>query len=127
MGVFLQCFAVRFEGGLVADAKQLTLVHGFPSLVTMDVQLTADQKAFARQAIETGRIHHEDEVVQEALALWENRERTRVQTLATLDLAEASLARGEGRVVTKQSMMDLASEVKQRGRARFVAEQTSRS
>ena len=93
----------------------------------MDVQLTADQKAFARHAIETGRIHHEEEVVQEALSLWENRERTRWEILATLDIAEASLARGEGRVITEQSMMDLASEVKQRGRARFVAEQPSRS
>ena len=50
----------------------------------MDVQLTSDQKAFARHAIETGRLHHEEEVVQEALALWENRERTRSQILATL-------------------------------------------
>ncbi len=94
--------------------------------MTMDVQLTADQKAFARHAIETGRIHHENEVVQEALALWENRERTRLEMIAMLDIAEDSLARGEGRVITEQSMMDLASEVKQRGRARFVAEQTSR-
>ncbi len=93
--------------------------------MTMDVQLTADQKAFARHALETGRIHHEIEVVQEALALWENRERTRSQILATLDMAEASLARGEGRVMTERSMKDLAVEVKQRGRARFVAEQTS--
>ncbi len=95
--------------------------------MTMDVQLTADQKAFARHAIETGRIHHENDVVQEALALWEDRERARLQILATLDIAEASLARGKGRVITEQSMMDLAIEVKQRGRARFVAKQTSRS
>ena len=94
--------------------------------MTMDVQLTADQKAFARHAIETGRIHHEDEVVQEALALWENRERTRLEILATLDSAESSIARGKGRAISEQSMMDLATEVKQRGRARFVAEQTSR-
>ncbi len=94
--------------------------------MTMDVQLTADQKAFARHAIETGRIHHENEVVQEALALWENRERARLEMIAMLDVAEDSLARGEGRVITEQSMMDLASEVKQSGRARFVAEQTSR-
>ncbi len=50
--------------------QELTSVLSIPSLMTMDVQLTADQKAFARHAIETGRIHHEKEVVQEALALW---------------------------------------------------------
>ena len=93
----------------------------------MEVQLTPDQQAFARHAIETGRVHHEGEVVQEALALWESRERTRSEILATVDLAEASLARGEGRVITEQSMLDLANEVKQRGRARLSAEQASRS
>ena len=42
-----------------------------------------------------------------------------------VDSAEASLARGEGRVITEQSMSDLAQEVKQRGRARFMVEQTA--
>ena len=57
--------------------------------------------------------------MREALALWEDRERTRSEMLATLDLAEASLAHGEGRIITKQSMHELANEVKQRGRSRF--------
>ena len=91
----------------------------------MDVQLTPDQKAFAQQAIDTGRLHHESEAVQEALALWEQRERTRSEILSTLNLAEASLARGEGRAITEQSMADLATEVKRRGRARLVAEQAA--
>ena len=68
-------------------------------------------------------MHHEEEVVQEALALWEERERTRTELLAALDRADASLARGEGRPITRQSMEDLASEVKQRGRARLTSEQ----
>ena len=54
----------------------------------MEVQLTPDQKAFARNAIETGRIQDEEDVVQEALALWESRERTRSEVLAAVDLAE---------------------------------------
>ena len=90
----------------------------------MDVQLTPDQKAFAQQAIQAGRIRHEEEAVREALALWENRERTRSEILATLDTAEASLDRGEGRVITEQSMIDLAHDVKQRARARFATEQS---
>lgn len=43
----------------------------------MDVQLTPDQQAFARRAIESGRLHSEVDAVQEALALWEEREATR--------------------------------------------------
>jgi Arc/MetJ-type ribon-helix-helix transcriptional regulator len=60
---------------------------------------------------------------QEALRLWEERERKRAEFLATLDEAKASLARGEGIEVTEQSMRELAEGVKQRGRARLAAEQ----
>jgi hypothetical protein len=35
----------------------------------MHVDLTPDQKAFARRAIETGRLHSEEDAIQEALAL----------------------------------------------------------
>jgi len=89
----------------------------------MEVQLTRDQRAFARQAIESGRIRREEDAVKEALLLWEERERTRAEILAAVDEAEASLARGEGRIVTQESMRELAEEVKRRGRARLAAEQ----
>jgi Arc/MetJ-type ribon-helix-helix transcriptional regulator len=88
----------------------------------MDVQLTSDQKAFARRAIESGRLHSEQDAVEEALALWEERERQRAEFLLTLDDARASLRRGEGRVITPENMQQLASEVKERGRARLLAE-----
>jgi putative addiction module CopG family antidote len=89
----------------------------------MEVQLTPDQKAFVRQAIESGRLRREEDAVKEALSLWEERERTRAEILAAVDEAEASLARGEGRIITQESMRELAEEVKRRGRARFAAEQ----
>lgn len=91
----------------------------------MEVHFTPDQKAFLRQAIESGRLHSEQEAVHEALALWEERERQRAEFLLTLDEARASLARGEGRIITQQSMQQLASEVKERGRARLLAELTT--
>ena len=91
----------------------------------MDVQLTPDQEAFARRAIESGRLHSEEEAVQEALALWEERERQRTEFLLTLDEAKSSLARGEGRVITQESVRRLADEVKERGRARLLAELTT--
>jgi len=94
-------------------------------LKAMDVQLTPDQKAFARRAIESGRLHSEQDAVQEALALWEERERQRAEFLLTLDDAKASLARGEGRIITQESMRQLAQEVKERGRARLLAELTA--
>jgi len=89
----------------------------------MDVQLTPDQRAFVRQAIESGRIKREEDAVREALSLWEERERARAEILAAVDEAEASIARGEGRGITQESMRELAEEVKVRGRARLAAEQ----
>ena len=88
----------------------------------MEVHLTPDQKAFARQAIDSGRLQREEDAVKEALSLWEERERTRAEIIAAVDEAEASLARGEGRVITQDSMRELADGVKQRGRARLAAE-----
>ncbi len=87
------------------------------------MKLTPDRKAFVRDAIESGRLKHEEEAVR-ARALWEERERTRAGILAAVNESDASLARGEGRVITKQSMLKLAAEVKQRGRARLAGEQT---
>ena len=89
----------------------------------MDVQLTPEQRAFVRQAIESGRLQREEEAVQEALSLWEERERTRAEILAAVDEAEASLARGEGRPITQESVRTLAESVKSRGRARLAEEQ----
>ena len=91
----------------------------------MEVQLTPDQKAFVRQAIETGRLQREEDAVKEALSLWEERERTRAEILPAVDEAEASLARGEARPITQESMRELADQVKQRGRARLAAEKTT--
>jgi Arc/MetJ-type ribon-helix-helix transcriptional regulator len=94
----------------------------------MDVQLTPGQEAFIRQAIESGRLQREEDAVQEALSLWEDRERRRIEILAAVDRAEASLARGEGRrVKTPEQAQELADDVKRRGMARLAAEQNPNS
>ena len=88
----------------------------------MNVELNADQRAFVQRTIESGRFSREEDAVQEALALWEERERRRLEILATVDEAEASLARGEGREITEESMKALAEDVKQRMRRRIAVE-----
>ena len=88
----------------------------------MNVDLTPDQRALVKRAIESGRFSHEEQAVQEALALWEERERRRLEILAAMDEAEASLAKGEGRPITEESMKALAEEIKERGRRRLAAE-----
>jgi len=93
----------------------------------MEVHLTPDQEAFVRQGIASGRYRNESDAVAEALHLWEERERRRAEILASVEAAEASLARGEGRVFkTEESLRDFAEEIKRRGVARLEAERASR-
>jgi hypothetical protein len=42
-----------------------------------------------------------------------------------VDVAEASVVRGEGRPITQESGLEPAESVKRRGRARLAAEQNS--
>jgi putative addiction module CopG family antidote len=88
----------------------------------VNVELTPDQQAFVQKAIESGRFNREEEAGQEAMKLWEERERRRLEIVAMVEEAEASLARGEGREITEESMKALAEEIKQRGRQSLAAE-----
>ena len=88
----------------------------------MEVRLTSEQEAFARRAVQSGRLQNEEEAVREALALWESRERRRLEFLDSLDRSRASVAHGEGRAITQESMQELAAEVRERGRARLIAQ-----
>ncbi len=93
----------------------------------MEVQLTADQKAFVRKAVESGRYKREEDALLEVFSLWETQERRRVEILAAVDQAEASLGRGEGRrITTPEQISQLADEIKRRGLSRLAAEDNKR-
>ena len=103
---------------------RLTALLLRPTLKPMEVDFTPDQKAFVRKGIEMGRFHNEEEAVQEALLLWEERERRRLTILTAVDKSETSLANGKGRTVsTHEEARQLAADVKARGLARLTAEQ----
>jgi Arc/MetJ-type ribon-helix-helix transcriptional regulator len=74
--------------------------------VGMEVHPTPGQAAFIRQAIESGRIHRPEDAVEQALSLWEERERRRAEILSAVDEAEASIAQGRGRLVTSEKQID---------------------
>jgi Arc/MetJ-type ribon-helix-helix transcriptional regulator len=88
----------------------------------MEVRLTPDQEAFVRHAIETGRFQRPEDAVKEALSLWERRERERAEILSAVETAETAMERGEGREISKESMQELARQIKQRGRTRIATE-----
>ena len=83
----------------------------------MEIRPTPDQEAFIRQAIDAGRIARPEDAATQAMALWEERERRRAEILARVDEAEAALDRGEGTVITPETMRALAEDVKRRGRS----------
>jgi Arc/MetJ-type ribon-helix-helix transcriptional regulator len=89
----------------------------------MEIRPTPDQEAFIRHAIEAGRIDNAEDAAREALALWEERECRRSEILDIVEIAQASIARGEGIEITRESMRELAEDVKRRGRARLAGEQ----
>lgn len=115
---------MKSEGRGAFRSLDACVVESYP--LGMEVHLTADQKAFVRQAIESGRISREEDAVKEALSLWEERERARAELLASVDEAEASLARDEGRVLTPETARELAEDVKRRGRTRLATERPAR-
>ena len=87
----------------------------------MEIRLPPEQEAhLAAIAASTGR--STDELVQEAIELWEQENaRALAEFRKTLDAAEASIARGEGIPITRESMRALAEDVKRRGRERVAA------
>src|SRR3990172_4666989 len=48
----------------------------------MDVELAPDQRAFVQKAIESGRFSRAEDAIEEALSLWEERGRRRLELLA---------------------------------------------
>jgi putative addiction module CopG family antidote len=63
----------------------------------MEIRPTPDQEELIRAAIDAGRFDNAEDVVKEALALWEERERQAAlaELRASLDEAEAEIERGE--------------------------------
>jgi len=93
----------------------------------VEVLLTDDQKVLVRRAIEAGRYTREEDALREALLLWEERERRREEILHSVDQAEASLARGEGRTIaSREEASALAREISDRAAARPAANATER-
>jgi Arc/MetJ-type ribon-helix-helix transcriptional regulator len=78
----------------------------------MQIDLTPEQQDFVRQAIESGRFERPEDAVQAAMTLWVDRERRRAEILTAVDIAKASIRRGESIEITQESMRALAEEVK---------------
>jgi Arc/MetJ-type ribon-helix-helix transcriptional regulator len=90
----------------------------------MEMPFTSDQQAFVRDGMAAGRLRGPEDAFREAMALWERRERARARILAAVDVAEASLARGEGHTLTEEDLPKFVEEIHQRGLERLAAKQS---
>ena len=82
----------------------------------MKVELTPDQEALIKQAVKNGRLKGKEDAIQEALSLWEEEERRRVELLAALDESEADLKGRRYSDYTHETLPTLAVELKREAR-----------
>jgi len=84
----------------------------------MQVNLTPGQEAVVKYAIDSGRLQRAEEAVEEALLLWEERERNRIEILMAVDEAESDLAAGRVTEYIAATLPQLAAELKREARTR---------
>ena len=82
----------------------------------MQIDPTPTQREFIQRAIADGRFQREEDAVQDALLLWEERERLRSEILAALDEAEADLSTGSFADYAQGSAQGLAEQIKAEAR-----------
>jgi putative addiction module CopG family antidote len=83
----------------------------------VQIDLTPDQREFVHRAIASGRFRREEDAVEEALSLWEERERARIEILAALDESESDLEAGRYDDYTQESSPRLGQDLKSEARA----------
>ena len=82
----------------------------------MEVKLTPGQEDLIQHAIEQGRYRSAEEVVREAMARWEERERQRIDLATDIGHAENDLKSGAFNDYTDDTLPLLAEELKREAR-----------
>lgn len=85
----------------------------------MEIHLTPEQEAFVKDAIANGRLHSAEEAVAQALKLWEERERTRLEILSALDEAEADIEAGRYIEVSEDTHQQFVEDLKREAREMY--------
>jgi Arc/MetJ-type ribon-helix-helix transcriptional regulator len=86
------------------------------------ITLTPDQEAFIQQGIAGGRFDSPEAIARLAMKRWEEYERQRAELLASIHLAEQSMARGEGTDISTPEALEACFErIKNEARRRYEA------
>jgi putative addiction module CopG family antidote len=87
----------------------------------MDLRLSPDQEEFIRRAVEKGRYGKAEDVVREALAMLQERERKRTEILEAVDFAEISISRAAGGGLPQPATRVAGGKTKRGSRRKRVA------
>ena len=68
-------------------------------------------------AVRSGRYRNAEDAIRDAIARWEEDERSRVETIAAIDEGLADLEAGRSSDYTDSTLSELAEELKAEGRA----------
>jgi putative addiction module CopG family antidote len=85
----------------------------------MQIDLSPEQISFVDLGIQEGRFRDQEEAVRQALALWEKRERTRIQLLTDIDAGEASFDGTETTLESAEDIQKFVEDIATRGRGRL--------
>jgi Arc/MetJ-type ribon-helix-helix transcriptional regulator len=87
----------------------------------MEIELTPEQSDFIRAGIEQGRYHDSADAIHRAMDQWVERERERLELIASLDAAADSIEAGEFIEYSQEALANLPSDVAKRNKSRLAA------
>jgi hypothetical protein len=91
----------------------------------MEMRPASDQTTFVRSTLQAGGTEGRKGSAQEAIALWEDRERRRIEFRSSLVRARGAQARMEGREIAKHALRQLSAGLMERNPARMMADPAS--
>lgn len=85
----------------------------------MEIELTPEQDSLVSLGIEQGRFRRREDAVRDAMALWEEQERARIDLLAKIEAGESSCNEGDPILDSDEAVAAFFDDIKQRGRAKL--------
>jgi Arc/MetJ-type ribon-helix-helix transcriptional regulator len=87
----------------------------------MNIELTPEQNDLIRLGVEQGRYRDSADAIHNAMDQWVERERERLELVASLDAAADSVEAGEFVEYTQEALGNLPSDVAKRNKPRLAA------
>lgn len=87
----------------------------------MEIELTPEQDSLVNLGIEQGRLQRREDAVRDAMVLWEDRERARIELLAELEAGDSEPEENDIVLGSDEAVAAFFEDIKKRGRAKLAA------